>query len=201
MSSVSLGGISPTLYTYLQSLNSANKAAQSAPKPAVAPAKDGEGDLEGSSTSTQATSTNQQHDSGALFQAIQSAVASALQTAQSSTATTNPNQVIQSAIAQILKTQQSGNKNTSAQKNTTSNAPASNDPDKDGDTDAPGATDSDTASKQTNFAQLLQSNGVNAQQFQNDFRAAIQSARSGGSANPGSVFSGFPTGSTLDVVG
>jgi hypothetical protein len=196
MSSVSLGGISPTLYTYLQSVNSAKKASRSAPTPPVTTSEDSDGDSDGSSSATQGTSTNQPLGGGALFQALQTAVASALQTAQSSSTTANSNQVIQSAIAQILKTQQNGAKSTSGQ-----TSAAGNDPDGDGDTDAPGVTDNDTAAAQSNFAQLLQSNGVNAQQFQNNFRAAIQSARSGASASPGSVFSGFPTGSTLDVVG
>jgi hypothetical protein len=196
MSSISLGGISPSLYTYLQGVNSTKKTSQSAPTPPVTTAEDSDGDSDGSSSSTQATSTSRQHDGGAFFQAIQSAVASALQTAQSSSLTTNPNQVIQSAIAQVLKTQQNG-----AESNSGQTSVAANDPDGDGDTDAPGVADSDTSNTQTVFAQLLQSNGVNAQQFQNDFRAAIQSARSGVSAIPGSVFSGFPTGSTLDVVG
>ena len=107
--------------------------------------------------------------------------------------------MIQNAIAQVLKSQQNGSSSSSSTSGTTS--VAKNDPDGDGDTDTPGVADSDSSTSQSTFAQLLQSNGVNSQQFQQDFLAAIQSAQNGGATNPSSVFSGFPTGSTLNVVG
>ena len=126
-------------------------------------------------------------DGGKFFQAIQSAVTSALQSAQSNGNDTDPNQVIQSAIAQALQSFQSGASGSAAQ---TGNAA-------EGTTAT--TTDDDSTTGST-FAQLLESNGVDAQQFHEDFLSAINSAQNGGSADASGIFSNFPPGSVVDTL-
>jgi hypothetical protein len=189
-----ISGYDPrTHYLYLQSLNASQLAAQNAAASQTKPAQDSDGDSDGS---TQSSSGGQGVSGGdPLFQQIQSAVTSALQSAQSSASTNNPNQVIQNAITQIFKSKQNNANGQSGQTSV-----SGNDPDGDGDTDTPGVADNDGSTTQSAFAQLLQSNGVNAQQFQQDFLSAVQSAQNGGSSDASSVFSTFPPGSLVDTL-
>src|ERR1700722_4639296 len=179
----SISGIGQSSFQYLQSVKSRRKASQAAPGSTTAAVQDSDGDSDGSSPE------------GSLFQQIHSAVTSGLQSAQSSGATADPNKVIQNAIAQIFKNQQNIKSGNSSQTTV-----SGSDPDGDGDTDTPGVTTSDASSTQSAFTQLLQSNGVDAQQFQQDFLSAIQTAQSGGSSKAGNVFSSFPPGSLVDTL-
>jgi hypothetical protein len=126
------------------------------------------------------------HGGGNFFQAIQSAVTNALQSAQSSGDDADPNQIVQSAIEQAMQSFQSGASDSATQ---TGNAP-------DGTADVTNDDDSSAGSK---FAQLLQSNGIDSQQFHQDFLAAIKSAQGGGAADANGVFSNFPPGSVVDT--
>jgi hypothetical protein len=57
-----------------------------------------------------------------------------------------------------------------------------------------------TASQQSVFAQLLQSNGVSPSQFRQDLFSAIQNSQSqGGTIDFAQVFKNFPAGSTIDT--
>ena len=186
MSSISGTSGTQGIFQYLQSLSGSQATSQAA------------------ATTTQAISGGHHRpgggkggDSSGFFSQIQSAVTAALQSAQSSGSTTNPNTVIQDAIASIFKNQQNV---TGSSANSTGTTATATDPDGDGDTDAPGVTDSDSSTAKSAFAQLLQANGVNPEQFHQDFLSAIQSAQSGGSASASSVFSGFPAGSVIDTL-
>jgi hypothetical protein len=119
---------------------------------------------------------------GALFNQLQSAVSSALESAQADGTETDPNQIVQDTIAKVLNGQQNGS---------TGSTSSSADP------SAP-TTTSSTESKAA-FQQLLASNGIDAQQFQQDFQAAIQSAQNGGSSDASSIYSNFPPGSAVDT--
>lgn len=185
MSSISGLG-SSALLQYLQGAKGKQKASKSAATTLANIIGDSDGDSDGSSQGILGAQQGQS-GSGSFFQQIQSAVSSALQSAQSSGPTTNPNQVIQNAIAQILQNQRN-----------ITNGLSGSDPD--GDTDTQGVADQDGSTIQSVFAQLLQSNGVNPQQFQQDFLTAIQSAQNGGSPNAPGALSSLPTGSLVDVL-
>jgi hypothetical protein len=192
----SISGYNPSAYyQYLHNLYSSQQAAQSN---STSKSKSAQKSGGSSGGSTQRTAANPPPGStGSLLRQIQSSVTSALQSAQSSGSGADPNQVVQSAIAQILKNHQNS-----------SNAPpppppagaSETDPDGDGDTDTPGVADSDGSSSQSAFTQLLQANGVNAQQFQQDFLSAVQSAQNGGSSDAGHALASFPPGSLVDTL-
>ncbi len=118
---------------------------------------------------------------GALFNQLQSAVTSALESAQADGTDSDPNQIIQNTINKVLSGQQNGSTGT------TTSA-----------TDASAPTTTSTTSKAA-FQQLLASNGIDAQQFQQDFQAAIQEAQNGGSTDASGIFSSFPPGSAVDT--
>lgn len=192
MSSVSgIGGSAQGLYQFLQSLSSTSSA--SSPTAASS-----------SSSSTDATQTlgqalqgaaghHRHHGGGGGFmKQIQDAVGSALQSAQSSGSTTDPNQIVEDAIAKVLQNNPSSTP-ASAQ------AGGANDPDGDGDGSSAASGGASSASGQT-FDQLLQSFGVSAQQFRQDFLSAVKDAQ-GGQMNPLTALQSFPIGSTLDAIG
>jgi hypothetical protein len=129
-----------------------------------------------------------------FFSQIQSAVTSALQSAQSTGSSSDPNEVVQNAIAAVFKNQQNITGGAASQSGTTgSTSGASNA----GGASSSSATGNSTATSA--FAQLLQANGVDPEQFHSDFLSAIQSAQSGGSTDPSSVFANLPTGSVVDT--
>jgi hypothetical protein len=192
MSSLSIGGAGQGLFQYLQGLSGAQQTSQATSTPSATSTQGSVG------SSTPGVSGAHRHHHGgaaAFFQQLQSAVTSALQTAQpgGSSSSTDPNDVIQNAIAQVLKNIQGGTTATTGQTSTT--AAASNNG-----ASAATTVESDISSAQSTFAQLLQSNGVDPQQFQNDFLGAIQSAQQGGSIDPSSVLSNLPAGSLLDTL-
>ncbi|MGA2231514.1 MAG: hypothetical protein ABSH22_11490 [Tepidisphaeraceae bacterium] len=194
-----ISGYDPnSYYQYLQALNHSQLAAQNAAGARAAAAQSGGEDAAGSAQGSYG-SPRGGYGGGPLFQQLATVVTSALQTAKSSGSGADPNQVIQSAIAQVIKNQPNPPPGNPGQA-----PPPDNDPDGDGDTDTPGVADSDGSSAQAAFTQLLQSNGVNAQQFQADFLAAVQSAQSGDAGDatdPSGALSSFPPGSLVDTYG
>jgi hypothetical protein len=184
----SIGGSSLT--QFLQGLSSSSQTSGvSATTPAT------------TSSSTSATQgatagvqgTGRRHR-GHGFKQIQDAVTSALQTAQQSGSTTDPNQIVEDAISKVLQNSTSGT-GTSA----TGTASAA-DPDGDGDpqSSTSGAT-SGTSGTQS-FLQTLQSFGIDPQQFHQDFLSAVKDAQNGNS-NAATAFQSFPVGSTVDTIG
>lgn len=132
---------------------------------------------------------------GAMFKQIQSAVTSALQTAQANGTDQDPNQVIEDAISSVLKNAGNG---TSATSSTIAGATQSaTDPDGDGDTDGSGAAEGAESARQS-FFQGLQALGVDPQQFHQDFLAAVQNAQNG-NVDPSTAFQSFPPGSGVDT--
>lgn len=101
---------------------------------------------------------------GALFKQIQSAVSSALQSTDQSGSSTDVNQAIQNAIEGVLK----GNGGATAGDPTASTAPSASQP-------------ADVQSSNA-FSQLLQSHGIDLQQFRADFQAALQSVQGSSSS-------------------
>jgi hypothetical protein len=189
MSSLSIGSAGQSLFQYLQGLSSVGQTSQATSNPASASTQSSVG------SSTQGASGGHRHHRGAaaFFRQIQAAVTSALQSAQpgGTSSSTDPDQVIQSAIAQVLKNIQGTTTGTTSQSATSTATAASG---------TTSATENEISSAQSQFAQLLQSSGVDPQQFQNDFLGAIQSAQQGGSADPSSVLSNLPVGSLLDTL-
>jgi hypothetical protein len=150
---------------------------------------DSDGDADGSSSvSTQAQPAHHHHHGGGggqFFSKLQAAVTSALQSAQSDGSSTDPNQIVQNAIESVLKGDSSSGGSTtqdSAQASTDSSAPV------------------DPQAAREQFFQQLQSYGINAQQFHQDFMSAIHDAKNGNS-DPGSVFQSLPPGSAIDTTG
>lgn len=132
---------------------------------------------------------------GALFKQIQSAVTSALQTAQANGTDQDPNKVIEDAISSVLKNAGNGTSTTSS--TATGATQSAADPDGDGDTSAKGAAEGSESVKQS-FFQGLQALGVDPQQFHQDFLAAVQNAQNG-NVDPSTAFQSFPSGSGVDT--
>ena len=132
---------------------------------------------------------------GELFKNLQSAVTSALQSAQGN-GSSDPNKIVEDAIAKVLQQQNGAGAANDA--SGTAQQTAGADPDGDGDTDAPGKADADGNSAKSAFFQTLQQYGINPQQFQADFQAAVKDAQ-GGTVNPSTAFQSFPPGFTVDT--
>jgi hypothetical protein len=177
MSAISAGGLNPNiLQQYLQSLN---QSQQTGPTSGLAGILQSQRDSNNSTQGVAGGHKHQHGDSGKFFQSVQSAVNSALQTAQSGGASAGtPNQLIQNAILQMLKNSQSSGTTSAGQPDSTAGVPTA-----------------DSA-----FAQMLQSNGVNAGQFQQNFLSAVQSAQNGQSTDPSTIFAGFPSGSLINTL-
>jgi len=179
----SISGISSgvDLYNILQSSTASTNgvgvniaAPQTAQDPANDPSSDPDGDGD------QQVKGHHHHGHHGLQGQIQSAVTSALQNSNSSE---DPNQTIQDAIAAVLKNVDVGG-----------NANGQNGA---GPAQASGGSDSTSASQ---FAQLLQSNGITPQDFQNDLKAAWTDNGSGGqSLNFSTLFQSFPPGTAVDT--
>ena len=130
-----------------------------------------------------------------FFSKLQSAVTTALQSAQAGGAGTDPNQAIQNAIESVLKKwQRSDFIGSPAIRPIRS---ATTDPTATGRSDSAAPVDPQTAREQ--FFQTLQSYGVDPQQFHQDFFSALQDSKNGNSADPSSVFQSLPPGSVVDT--
>jgi hypothetical protein len=207
MSSVGLTNSSPSLLSFLQNLStgastaatstlaSATTAATSALDPTTPTTATSTTDP--TSALSQAVSATHHHhhhghgggQAGGLFSQIQSAVTNALNSAQSNGSTEDPNQIVQDAIAKVL--QQNGLQA----------------PDSDGDTGSdtsgsvPTAATGSASDPQQTFFNTLKGYGIDPQQFNQDFIAAIKSAQSGQGADPASALASFPPGLSLDTEG
>jgi hypothetical protein len=193
MSSISGSGSSTQgILQYLQSLQASQSASQT-------PSATDSTSSGNASNALQALGGGHRHRGGgkgggasAFFSQIQTAVTSALQSAQSSGSTTDPNQTIQNAIEQVFKNLQNGSTATGSASTASNSSSAAS--------GSTRSTDGSGSTQGSAFAQLLQANGVDPEQFHSDFLSAIQSAQSGGSPDASSVFSGFPTGSAVDTI-
>ena len=113
----------------------------------------------------------QLHGSGsALFSQIQQTVTNALQQAKASGSTKDPNQIVEDSIASLLKNIFSGK------------------------TPAPTGSAQSSPQSQLAFQTALKSAGITPQQFQTDFKSAVEDAQD-------SLASPIEKGSTLDVTG
>ena len=134
---------------------------------------------------------------------IQQAVNSALSSSDSSDSSTDPNQVIQNAIASVLQNNAAGaatGTSTTGTSTTGSTAPAgSSTSSGSSSSGAAGQSGSSQDSTQQAFALLLEQNGVNAQQFQQDLLSALQGA-SGGQFDAAKAFQSFPPGSVINTL-
>jgi hypothetical protein len=189
MSSVSgIGGNAQSLYQFIQSL-SGNTATPSTSTTSATTAAGSTSAVQSIAQAAQsigqALQGGHHHRHGGALKQIQDAVTNALQSAQSSGSTSDPNKIVEDAISQVL-----GNNNA---------AVSSAAGDTDGDSDASGASSSPAINTQT-FFQKLQAFGVTPQQFQQDLLSAVKDAQSG-TVNTSTAFQSFPVGSTLNVVG
>lgn len=173
MSSINSVGSGQDLYRFLQSIRSSYGSSQAG----------GGIDSDGDGCCGHCADGGQSY--GGLFKQIETVVTDALNAAKSDPSS-DPNQVIQNAITQFFQ----DNGLTAPGSDATGNA--NSDPDHDGDTDAAGQADNDGATIQA-FFQLLQSLGVDPQQFRQDFLAAIQDAQNG-QVDPNTAFQSFPPG-------
>jgi len=195
MSTIGSAGSVSGLYQFFQGI-SANTAT---PTSATSTTSGVDGTTSTDASQTGQISSHHHHHGGggggAMFKQIQSAVTSALQSAQANGTDQDPNQVIEDAISSVLKNAGNG---TSATGSTATGARQSVAyPDGDGDTDANGAAEGSESAKQS-FFQGLQALGVDPQQFHQDFLAAVQNAQNG-NVDPSTAFQSFPPGSGVDT--
>jgi hypothetical protein len=123
-----------------------------------------------------------------FFSKLQAAVTSALQSAQSGGAGTDPNQAIQNAIESVVKGDNNGDSSSSTDATASTSETST--------TDSSAPVDPQAAREQ--FFQTLQSYGVDPQQFHQDFLSAMEAAK-GGNVDPSSAFSSLPPGSVVDT--
>jgi hypothetical protein len=188
----SISGAGSSLYSYLQSLsatqaNSPTNPAATANAATAAPATSTITSALAPTASQPAQGAHRHHHhhgggGGADLDKLQSAVTSALQSAQSSDSSSDPNQVIEDAIARVFQ-----NDNSAAPNSTAS---PSADSDK-----SPTTPSSSNAS----FLQTLQSYGVDPNQFRSDFLSAVQQAQAG-QPNSATAFQNFTPGTTVDTI-
>jgi len=126
------------------------------------------------------------HRGGGGVSDLMSTVEDALNSADS---TADPNQVIQDAIAKML----SGDGSTAGASGSSNSGTSGTS------TSSTGATSatSQAADKQA-LADFLKAHGVDMQQFQADFKAAMKDAKNG-QVNPATALKSFPPGSAVDV--
>lgn len=190
MSAVSSASSSNSLYSFLQNLSTTQAGQPTSALTALA----------GATASTVSTTTGgvsalgHHHGHGKkgesqLFQQIQQAVTSALQSAQQG-GTTDFNKTVEDAIANVLKT--------------SSSSPLKPAGDGDGDADASASANTpasaSSASGQQTFLQTLQSFGIDPKQFRQDFLAAVQDAQNATGSNA-SITQALQPGSLFDTIG
>jgi len=171
MSSISLSGATPALYPQLTATTTNDALLDNSA--GVSSTEQTEGSLGARNPFLSGGQFDPSPDAN-LFQSIQQSVTSALSSAQGNSAA-DANQVVQQAISQAI--QQSGTGSTSSTGND-------------------GGTDSTQS-----FFDTLQSYGISPQQFQSSFLSAVQQAQQGGGIDTSSVFSGFPTGLSVNTAG
>jgi hypothetical protein len=184
MSAVSSAGSSTDLYQLLQSLNNTTNdpttasliAANTSPTDPSDPTDSSSTDA--TDSTGEAGSGHHKHHHG-ISPKIESAVTSALQSAPPGS---DPNDVVKSAITQAL---QGGTAAGGSQSGAGGTA------------DGAGSPSSDQSAA---FSQLLQSYGINAQQFQQDLQSAVQGG-SNGTPDFATLFKSFPPGSAIEATG
>lgn len=192
MSSISsIGGGDLGLSQFYQQISGATAS----PAAAAPAAVDSATVTDPAADTTQAAQASGHHHhghGGGLFKKIESAVTTALQSAQSDPSA-DPNKVVEDAIAKVFK----DNGVTPPNGTDASAGVKPNDPDGDGDQDASGQGGGVSSAKSA-FAQTLQGFGIDPAQFHSDFLAAVKDAQNG-SSDPSSLFQDFPVGSTVDT--
>jgi hypothetical protein len=173
MSSISLNGASPALYTLLSATTNNNPLVQDG---SSISSTDGQAGATEFRNPFLAGSSFDGTPDANFFQSLQQSVAGALTSVQGNTAA-NPNQVIEQAITNAL--QQIGGGSTS---------------------DSDSNSDTSTNAGQS-LSDTLQSYGISPQQFQTDFLSAVQQSQQGQTVDPSTVFSGFPTGLSVNLAG
>jgi hypothetical protein len=198
MSSLSVSGLSQGLNQWFGSSSAASSASSTTSASNSAPASPTSAGA--ASPATQGTAQQigghhrHGHGGGKLFQQIQDAVTSALQSAKSGSGNSDPNQVIEDAIAKVFK--QAGKASPTGAVGAQQAADSSSDDN----VDAPGEADASNSS-QTAFLKTLQSLGVSPQQFKTDFAAAVKDAQQSGNLDVSAALKSLPKGSTLDAIG
>jgi len=180
--SISSIGSNPGLAQLLQSLGSANQPGSTGNTSTLLATlnQDSGSEPDGAAGSNPLFGGHHGRHHGLSTQ-LESAITSAL---QGSSGTTDPNALIQQAIKNLL---------TSNAKSATAGLTGSN-------TTSSSDQTSNAADSQAVFSQLLQSNGVDADQFQQDLQSAIQtSQQSGEGINFPALFQNFPPGSVIDT--
>lgn len=169
MSSLSIGSVGQNPYQFLLAITG-----QQTPTGTAA--------TDGTSTDQAPCSPhNRGGGAGGAVSDLLNTIASALQSANSSS---DPNKVIEDTVAKLL----AGN----------GTAAGTNGTDADGDSDGSAPTSGQTSGAQS-FAQLLQSHGVDFQQFRADLLAAVKDAQNG-QVNPGTALKSFAPGSSLNLI-
>jgi hypothetical protein len=181
MSSISLSGASQFQYPQLNSATINQSLVQG--DLGIDPAAADDGSLQPTNPLLDGISGGGLNRGAQLFQTLQSAVSSALQSAGSDS-TSGANQIIQQAIEKALSQGTASASSTSASSGSTGT----------------NTSTSDSGSAQS-FFQLLSDFGVNVQQFQSDFQDAVQQVQQGGQADAANVFANFPNGLAVDTVG
>jgi len=175
MSSISLNGASPALYTLLSATTDNNPLVQDGSS--VSSTTGQAGGTEFKNPFLAGSSFDGTADSN-FFQSLQQSVAGALTSVQGNTSA-DPNQVIEQAITNALK--QAGGSSSS-------------------DSDSDSDSNTSTSAGQS-LSDTLQSYGISPQQFQTDFLSAVQQSQQGQTVDPSTVFSGFPTGLSVNTAG
>lgn len=196
MSTIGSAGSVSGLYQFFHGV-SVNNSTTSTSATSTTSAADGTTSTDSSQTG-QVSGHHHHHGGGggAMFKQIQSAVTSALQTAQANGTDQDPNKVIEDAISSVLKNAGNGTSATGSS-TTTGSTQSATDPDGDGDGGASGAAEGSESAQQS-FFQGLQALGVDPQQFHQDFLAAVQNAQNG-NVDPSTAFQSFPPGSGVDT--
>lgn len=186
MSSVSsVNGNGNALYQFLHAIQGSSSAQATAPT-AGASASQSSGQVQG------AHHHHHHGGQGGEFSKIASAVTDALQSAQASGNTSDPNKVIEDAIAKVFQ-----NNGTAPSSATGGQKAGGSDPDGDGDIHSAGKAGDGNPAQQA-FFQTLQSFGVDPQQFHADFLAAVKDAQ-GGQVDASTVLKNLPPGSQVDT--
>ncbi|HEY7088767.1 MAG TPA: hypothetical protein VH518_11800 [Tepidisphaeraceae bacterium] len=173
----SIDAIGGGLSQFLQSISGSPSPTSSAP---VVTPNTTDGQQDGTE---QAQGAHHHHHrfNSAQFAEIKDAVTSALQAAKDDPSA-DPNKAVEDAIAKAL------------QGGTSDTAPTANQP---ADTNPAVASSTVPSDAKQAFGQLLQSYGVSAQQFHQDFLAAMKDAQAG-NVDPSTALKSFPPGMSLD---
>jgi hypothetical protein len=186
MSAVSsVNGNGQALYQFLQGVQ-ANSQAQATAPTAGAGASQSSGQVQG------AHHHHHHGGQGGESSKIASAVTDALQSAQASGNTYDPNKLIEGAIAKVFQ-----DKGATPSSATGGQKASGSDPDGDGDIHSAGKAGDGNPAQQA-FFQTLQSFGVDPQQFHADFLSAVKDAQ-GGQVDPSTVLKNLPPGSQVDT--